>query len=177
MKRHLLPAVIAIAATLSACGYHLQQARNLPPVMQRTTIVAGNPYSDLVRGLTRALAGADVEVVETPQAATAVLRIIHDDASRRVISVDSHDRPQAYELHYAVEFSVLHNGQVLLPSQTVSLTRDYVFDPDNVLAGNQEARRLLDAMRGDLVQVILRRLAAVKAAKSANSIPPPTPLS
>ncbi|HET7370665.1 MAG TPA: LPS assembly lipoprotein LptE [Gammaproteobacteria bacterium] len=174
--RHVF-AVFALSGLLTACGYHLQGARNLPPVMQRTTIVAGNPYSDLVRGLTRALSGANVEVVQTPQTATAVLKIINDTASRRVISVDSHDRPQAYELHYAVKFSVLHNDTVLLPSQTVSLTRDYVFDPDNVLAGNQEARRLLDAMRSDLVRVILRRLAAVKAAKPANSIPPPTPLS
>ncbi|HET8551814.1 MAG TPA: LPS assembly lipoprotein LptE [Gammaproteobacteria bacterium] len=156
-------ALLLVALALAGCGYHLQRARNLPPVMQRTVIVGANPYGTLVRELTRALSGTNIEVVQSPAVATAELHILRDDAGQRVSSVDSKDRPQAYELHYAVSFSVTHQGQTLLEPQTVSLTRDYVFDPDNVLAGNQEAQRLLDAMRSDLVQVILRRLAAVKA--------------
>ncbi|HET6724986.1 MAG TPA: LPS assembly lipoprotein LptE [Gammaproteobacteria bacterium] len=153
---------LSLAVTLSACGYHLQRTRNLPPVMQRTLIVGADPYGDLTRELIRALSSANVTVVKTPDRATAQLHILTDSSDQTVVSVDSHDRPQAYELQYTVKFSVTHDKQTWLAPQTVSLNRTYVFDPDNVLAGNQEARRLLQAMRGDLVQVILRRLAAIK---------------
>ncbi|HET7307717.1 MAG TPA: LPS assembly lipoprotein LptE [Gammaproteobacteria bacterium] len=163
MQSGLKAGIVFVVTLLVGCGYHLQRARNLPPVMQRTIIVGTNPYGTLVRQLTRALSGTNIEVVQSPAVATAELHILRDDSGQRVSSVDSRDRPQAYELHYTISFSVTHQDKTLLKPQTVSLTRDYVFDPDNVLAGNQEAQRLLAAMRSDLVQVILRRLAAVKA--------------
>lgn len=173
-----LPLLLLLCGILAACGYHLQRTRNLPPIMQRTVIVGANPYGDLSRSLIRALSSANVTVVRTPETATAQLHILTDNASQTVVSVDSHDRPQAYELQYTVQFSVTHNKQTLLAPQTVSLNRTYVFDPDNVLAGNQEARRLLEAMRSDLVQVILRRLAATKAPAPdrAGKKPPQDPL-
>lgn len=162
---------------VAGCGYHLQRARDLPPVMQRTAVVASNQYSDLVRGLTRALSGTNIDVAPSTEKATSVLHIIRDRPGRRVVSVDNQDRPQAYELHYAVEFSVTHGGETILSPQTVSLTRTYVFNPDSVLAGNKEARQLLDSMRADLVQVILQRLAAVKATDDADDNASPKPLS
>jgi LPS-assembly lipoprotein len=159
----LLAGAGAVLAVLSiaACGYHLQRPRALAPVMRRTVIVAGNPYSDLARGLTRALNATNVQTVSAPETATAELHILADSASRRVVSVDNRDRPRAYELHYEVRFSLTHGKQKVLAPQTVSLTRTFAFDPENILAGSQEASRLLNAMRADLVQVILRRLAAV----------------
>jgi LPS-assembly lipoprotein len=156
--------MVLVAGSLAACGYHLQRPRALAPVMQRTVIVAGNPYSDLVRGLTRALNATNIRIVSSPETATDELHILADSASRRVVSVDSRDRPRAYELHYAVEFSLTHGKQKVLAQQTVSLTRSFAFDPENILAGSQEASRLLNAMRADLVQVILRRLAAIPTA-------------
>lgn len=160
-------ALLVCAASLAGCGYHLQRAQSLPPAMQHTVIAGANPYSSLVRQLTRALSGANVTVEPTPELATAELHILRDEPGRRVISVDNRDRPQEYELHYTVSFSLTHGTTTLLAPQTVTLTRDFVFDPNSVLAGAQQADQLLDAMQHDIVQVMLRRLAAVGRKTSA----------
>lgn len=159
-------AALLLAVGLAGCGYHLQRPEELPPAMQRTVIVASNPYSSLVRSLTRTLSGTNIKVVRDPKRATAELHILHDDSGRRVLSVDNRDRPQEYELHYIVTFSLTHGAQMLMAPQTVTLTRNFVFDPNSVLAGNAQASRLLDAMQRDAVQVIVRRLAAAARAKS-----------
>lgn len=168
-----LAAVLGAALVLAGCGYHLQQPAKLPPQMHATTIVAANPYSPLVRELTRALSGADVTVVPAGAKAAAELHILQDAGSQRVLSVDSNDRPQEYELAYTVQFSLTQAGAALLAPQTVTLTRNFVFNPNNVLAANEQAARLLDAMRDDIVRVVLRRLAAVKpGAAPAGATPP-----
>lgn len=163
-------AILAVATVvLAACGYRLQQPSSLPPQMHQTAILASNPYSPLVRELTRSLSGANVKVVPSGTQAAAELHILQDTGSRRVLSVDSRDRPQEYELAYTVRFSLTQNGVTLLAPQTVTLTRNFVFNPNNVLAGNEQATRLLDAMRADIVRVVLRRLAAVKPVKPGSA--------
>lgn len=148
----------ALAGLAAACGFHLQGSVELPTVMGNTYIESGNPDSLLTRKLVRALEDTGTVIASDRTAATAVLRLLKDDAGQRVLSVSPLGVPEEYELYHTVRFSLEGGGRTLLEPYETTVTRDYSFDPTDVLGKAQEAQNLEDAMADDIVQLVLRRL-------------------
>jgi LPS-assembly lipoprotein len=148
----------ALAGLAASCGFHLQGSVELPAVMAHTYIESGNPDSLLTRKLKRALEETGTVVATDRTTATAVLRLLEDDAGQRVLSVSPRGVPEEYELYHTVRFSLESGGRTLLDPYETTVTRDYSFDPTDVLGKAQEAEYLEDAMVDDIVQLVLRRL-------------------
>ena len=109
--------------------------------------------------LARALANAGSTVVQDPQSATAILQILDNSGKRRVLSVRSTGKVQEYELYQTFEFRVRDAaGTELLAAQQLELTREYLFDADDVLSKSTEEEALRRDMRRDLVRLALLRL-------------------
>lgn len=129
--------------------------------MATTHISAGNPNSELVRGLTRALRANELSLVDNPVDANTILRIISESSAKRVLSVDSQGRAREYELQYKVSFEVTSKDQGFsLPPQQLELQREYLFDPEDVLGKASEEADLIKGMQQDMVRLILLRLKA-----------------
>jgi LPS-assembly lipoprotein len=155
--------VVSLAGFLvAACGFHLQGSVELPSVMGHTYIESANPDGLLTRKLTRALQNSGSVVTAERAAATAVLRLLKDDAGQRVLSVSARGVPEEYELYHTVRFSLEGGGGTLLEPYETTVTRDYSFDPTEVLGKAQEAEYLEDAMVDDIVQLVLRRLSFLR---------------
>jgi LPS-assembly lipoprotein len=153
---------IVLAGSLVACGFHLQGNLQLPAAMRQTYVETSDNDSPLARKLRRALADTGVVVAAQPADATAVLKVLKDDAGQRVLSVSPTGVPEEYELYHTVRFSLESGGRTLLEPYETTVTRDYNFDPTDVLGKRHEAEYLEDAMVDDIVQLILRHVALVK---------------
>ena len=154
---------LSVALALSGCGFHLRGAAQLPPSMQQTYI-DGSFTSAIVRDLRLNLEASGTDVVDSPQAAGATLHILTENYERRVLSVRSNAQVSEYELIYTVRFSVVRaDGVQLLEAQTVSVSRDYRYDPNQVLGASSEESLLQQEMQRDVSQLILRRLASAGA--------------
>lgn len=153
---------VALLFALSACGFHLRGEVKLAPQLGSIHIENGNPYDPLVRDLTRALTAAGASVVEDPQKATAILQILNNSGSRRVLSVRSTGKVQEYELYQTFVFRVRDAaGTELLAAQQLELTREYLFDVNDVLSTTNEEESLRRDMRRDLVRLAMLRLEAL----------------
>ena len=152
----------AVACLVAACGFHLQGALELPQTMERTYLQPVDGDSPLARKLRRALGESDVILAARPDDATAVLKLLKDEAGQRVLSVSPTGVPEEYELYHTVRFSLESGGGVTLEPYETTVTRDYRFDPTDVLGKRHEAEYLQEAMVDDLVQVVLRRLSLVQ---------------
>jgi LPS-assembly lipoprotein len=75
-----------------------------------------------------------------------------------------------FRLRYSVDFRV-HDGKgnVYVPTSTVQLSRDVTFNDAEILAKEAEEQLLFRDMQSDMVQQLLRRLAAARAAKPAGT--------
>lgn len=154
--------IMLMASMLSACGFHLRGDVALAPQLARIHIQGADPYDPLVRDLTRALTSAGSTVVADPAEATAVLQIVSNSAARRVLSVQTTGKVQEYELYQTLEFRVRDAaGRELLDAQRLELTRDYLYDADDVLGKAGEEETLRRDMRRDLVRLALLRLEAL----------------
>ncbi|MDX8120263.1 LPS assembly lipoprotein LptE [Janthinobacterium sp. GMG2] len=176
-------AVLALGLTvlLSACGFHLRGS-NGSFMLPFATMYIGLPDSSpLAIGLKRYIrAIGSTEVVNTKDGADAVLEVLSDPERNRtktILSLNTSGRVQEYQLGYAINFRVLDKaGNQLLAPTTISLVRPITFDDRQVLAKETEEAALYRDMRNDLVQQIMRRLAAIKPVLPAMSVAPVAPV-
>lgn len=159
--RFLVSATLALALLGAGCGFRLRSDFSVPPEMA-VTYVDGDARSELVIGLKRALRASEVEITETLDQATAVLRVFGERSGRRVLSVSSGGAVSEYEVYYAVSFQVAYpnSERPAQEAQALRLTRDYVFDAAGVLSASEEEQTLRAEMRRDLVRLIMVRLQA-----------------
>jgi LPS-assembly lipoprotein len=154
-------AIIAAAALLSACGFHLQGRTPLPEPLKVTYVLAEDSQSEFVLGLRKALASSGAKIARVDTEATGVVQVLTDEVTERVLSVSASNIPREYELTYTVRFSVRSGTEELLEPQEVALTRDYSFDERTLLAKEHEEAILREAMARDLVGIVMRRLASL----------------
>ena len=161
LKRARFACVLVAALAVNACGFHLQGRVPLPPSLATTRVVADDDQTDFVQGLRRALLTSGGKLTESSERATGVVRIHKDEVTQKIISVSANNIPREYEVTYTVEFSVEGTSGELLPSQKVSVTRDYSFDETKLLAKENEEAILREGMARDLVAIVMRRLSAI----------------
>jgi LPS-assembly lipoprotein len=93
---------------------------------------------------------------------TAYIDVSKDLVEQRTLSVSATNIPTEYELTYTVTFAVQGTDKQLLAPQTISLSQDYSFQENALLAKEHEADILRQQMARDLVAIAMRRLTSLK---------------
>ena len=153
--------LILATAGLAACGFHLQGAFTAPTGMERTYIATSDRYSLFLREFEARLRAAGVELSDSAADATATFTISFDDTSQRVLSVSARNVPTEYEVYYTLTYSLDAGATNLLPQQTLTLTRDYTYDPTLVLGKAREEELLRDAIVQDLVRIVMKQISTL----------------
>jgi LPS-assembly lipoprotein len=163
MRRRALVALIACAPALlaSGCGFQLRRSAKLP---FRTLYASFAPISAIGAEFRRLIRVAeDTELVDDPAKADARLEVLAEQREREVVAFSSTGRPREYQLRLRFRFRVVDAQQrELLPLTELVLTRDMTSSDIEVVAKQQEEELLYREMQSDLVQQLLRRLAAIK---------------
>jgi LPS-assembly lipoprotein len=158
----LLPLTLMAALPLSGCGFRLVGSDPLPAVMARTYLVLKDPYTDFSREIEHQLKSAGATMQPTREGATAIIDITKDSVEQRTLSVSATNIPTEYELTYTITFDVKAGDKQLLAPQTVSLSKDYSFQENVLLAKEHEADILRQQMAKDLVSIAMHRLTSLK---------------
>ena len=158
----LLSALILVAA-LSGCGFHLRGtgSGNLP---YKTMHIALPETADVNVWLQRHVsATGSTRIVDKPGEAEAIFQQLGDNRHKSILSVNALGRVREYRLQLTYNFRIVNpKGQVLVPPNEITLTRDLTFDDSSILAKNLEESLLWRDMNTDLVNQIMRRLSIVK---------------
>jgi LPS-assembly lipoprotein len=149
------------AALLAGCGFQLQGRAQLPDPLSRAYVEAADRQSDFVQGLRKALITSGAEVLEDKGNASAVVQVLSDEVTTRVLSVSAANLPREYELTYTVEFAVRASDQEILSPQKIALSRYYSFDERALLAKEHEESILREGLARDLVGLVMRRLSSL----------------
>ncbi len=161
MKAAGRAAVLILTAVLGACGFHLQGHVPLPEPVKTPYLEAPDRQSDFVLSLRRALQSNGAHLAHDKGQASAVVSIVRDTVTRRVLSVSATNQPNQYEVTYTVGFVVSVGDRELLPQQELSATRSYSFDERLLLAKGHEEDILREDMARDLADMVMRRLASL----------------
>jgi LPS-assembly lipoprotein len=153
--------VSAALALTAGCGFRLQGGdAALPSITAQTYLQTEDPYSDFYASLREGLRARGATVVESPQDASAVLRILEDSSGQRILSVSARNVPREYEIFYQVTFSLEVPGSPSREPESLLVTRSYTYDETQVLGKSAEEQELRQSLARDLARRVLRRIAA-----------------
>jgi len=172
---------LSAALLLAGCGFHLAGKRPLPPALSSVYIDSVTPYQvsepPLETALRAGLRRRGADVASDMEKARTVVRLSELKDRREVLSVGPDGKAIEYLLVSSVRYEVISGGRALLPPDTLSASRDYSFQPQQVLAKEAEEQRLREYIQGELAELIMLRLEAKLAragdpAASADVVPP-----
>lgn len=160
MKRAL---ALALALALAGCGFQLRGTADLP----FDTVYVPGATSGVALDIKRNIqSGTHTRVVDDVKSAEAVLQFLQEVREKHILSLTGTGRVREFQLRYRVGFR-LHDGKggEFLPANTIELTRDVTYNDAEVLAKETEEQLLYRDMQFDMVQLVMRRLAAAQRPK------------
>ena len=153
---------IALALLLSACGFHLTGVRPLPEPLQRVFIDSTQPYrvseppvEGVLRGL---LQRRGAEVLDSADAGVAVIKLSNITETRQVLSIGTDNKVLEYRVISTVSYQVFNGAKLLVPPDTLSLSRSYSYNPQTALAEEIKEARLREYMQKELAELLMLRL-------------------
>ena len=153
--------LISLVGVLGACGFQLRGSYALP---YESIYIAGADYSLIVAGLKRAIrASGSTRLADSTQDAQATFLPTNELREPVILSLSSSGRVREKRLRYIYSYRIIdQKGRDLVLPGTVQLNRDLTYADSDALAKTQEEDLLWRDMENDLVQQLMRRLAAAK---------------
>jgi len=165
MQRRALLSLAASAAALSlaGCGFALRKAPNFAFSTLYSGLSEGSPLGvELRRSLQST---GKVRVISDPRRineAQVILEVLSDQREKVVLSLNASGQVREFQLRLRFRFRLRTlAGKELIPETEILLQRDISFNESAVLAKEAEEALLYRDMQSDVVQQIMRRLAAV----------------
>jgi LPS-assembly lipoprotein len=151
-------------ALLAGCGFQLRQA---PDFSFQSILINAAESSPLGSELRRDLASTGKVTVlpagSDPNKAQVVFDLTQEAREQSVVSLNASGQVREFELRLRVRFKLrTPRGAELIPDTELLQTRDMSFNESAVLSKESEQVLLYRDMQSDLVQQLMRRLAAVK---------------
>jgi LPS-assembly lipoprotein len=160
-RRTALCLLAAVAAGLAGCGFHLRQPPRLP--FRSVALVGFTSPSPLTDALLEQLRVSQVQVLDAPARAEAVLEALEHSRTKNVVASTAAGQVREVQLRVKLRFRLATpSGKLSLPAIELLLTRDMSYSETDALAKAQEEALLYRAMEDDIATQVLRRLAAAQ---------------
>lgn len=149
---------------LAGCGFQLRSGFVLP---FDTLYLQLPETSEFRAALKRAIeASTPTRIVAEAKTAKAQLTVISDTQAKNILSLNTAGQVREYQLVRTFSYGVQDaTGKPLGNPATVVIKRDLTYSDPNVLPKAAEEVLLWNDIQADLVQQLLRRLAATKTSK------------
>jgi LPS-assembly lipoprotein len=185
MRAAKLSVILLLVGLLAACGFKLRGSASLPgyKLPFATIALAIDANSEFYAQLKRTIEASSpgTKVVADGAQAEATLTVLADNSQKSILSLSAAGRAREYQLVRTFTFSV--NARVaaakpgpavkytdapaatiteFIPPSTITVRREITFSDDLVLSKESEEQLLWRDMQSDVVQQLMRRLAAAK---------------
>ena len=149
--------------SLNGCGFALRKAPDFAFTTLFSSLAESSPLGvELRRSLE---ATRKVKVISDAgriNEAQVILEVLLDQREKVVLSLNSSGQVREFQLRVRFSFRLRTlAGKELIPVSEIALQRDISFNESVVLAKEAEENLLYRDMQSDIVQQIMRRLAAV----------------
>lgn len=161
-RRRVLAAAVVAAGALSGCGFKLRSAPTFAfQTLAVTPETNGLVAADLIRYFGSAVVPlAPIRGSEPPQ---VIVDILQEAREKSVVGVNASGQVREFQLKIRIRFRMrTPDGRELIAPTEIAQQRDISFNESAVLAKEAEEVLLFRDMQADILQQLVRRLAAVK---------------
>lgn len=149
------------SSLLTGCGFQLRGAADMPYKALFTTFPESSALgSEFKRSYQQQ---GDARIVDRADRADARLEIQGELREKEIVAFSSTGRPREYQLRLRLTYRLLDaKSNEVIPTSEITLRRDIITTDSQLVAKQQEEVLLYREMQTDMVQQLIRRLAAVK---------------
>ncbi len=148
--------ILGLALLVSACGYHLRGAFELPATMKNVYVEGGS--SPLREQFKQVMKSSSGQLADSRKGAGIVIKIFDEDFNRRVLSLSSRGKSNEFELYYRLDYEFANAGDAqLMARQPVEIRREYYNDQQDVIAKDNEEAVIRNEMYQQAVHTIVNR--------------------
>jgi len=168
--------VVGVSLSLGACGFQLRTAPAMSFKTIQLTGFASN--SPLASELARAIEASGADVVDSTLAATQaassatvpathlIFEALRDSRDEAVASTTAYGQVRDMLARTHLRYRILRgDGSELVPPTSLELANTLTFNEKDALAKADEYDALHRAMQTDIVNQVIRRLAAIRPAQ------------
>jgi LPS-assembly lipoprotein len=158
--RYLCVAVVSLL--LGACGFHLRGSESLPAEMSVTYIHGTSEFGSLYDDFRTTLESRGIRVTQNRSEATAVLNILENNTDKDVLTVNLAGKVLEFRISQNIQFEVTAaDGHMLVDQQSVTRSRDFKFNRNDVLGKERESETIREELQRDVVNLAMLRIVAV----------------
>jgi LPS-assembly lipoprotein len=144
---------------LTACGYHLRGEVELPENLKNVYLDGASPI--LREQFRKTLKDSSSNLLNSPETAGLVIRIVSEKSDQRALSLSSRGRSNELELSYRIEYELANSGDgEMTPRQPLEIKRQYFNNQQDILAKSNEETVIRSEMYQQAVQSIVNRARA-----------------
>lgn len=162
MKLMNMVAITLVIGMLSACGFRLAGTAELDAAFKSTHVSYEGQGQAIAELLKKHFKENKVKVVAKDKASVLV-NIPYEQTGREILSLDEGGKVREYLLILNVGLDVANAQEKLVSGKNIRLTRDFLFDVNDLLGKEREEQQLYQEMREDAARLILYRLQAVSS--------------
>lgn len=157
LRRSILKStVFLMVLCVSACGYHLRGAYQIPNELKNVYLQGES--SELHNNFSKSLQSSSGQLLTSSEKAGIIIRIFDEKMQRRVLSLSARGRANEFELDYRLEYELANpKNAVLLPRQPIEIRREYFNDQSDIIAKENEERVIRNEMYQQVVRTIINR--------------------
>ena len=150
------------AAALAGCGFKLRSSQTFAfQTLAVTPEKNGLVAADLIRYFGAAIVTIVPDRGSTPP--QVIVDILQEVREKSVVGVNASGQVREFQLKIRLQFRMrLPDGRELIAPTEIAQQRDISFNESAVLAKEAEEVLLFRDMQSDILQQLLRRLAAIK---------------
>lgn len=140
---------------LSACGFHLRGNYEMPAGLTSVTLIVPEQSGVLKKELELMLNRSGVRT----DGGDTQLEVTREVLTKQTATVDSSAKAAEYTLLYAVDYRISQvDAKTEGPVQKLILRRGYQYDSTNIVGKSTEEETLVQEMRQDTANQIVRQL-------------------
>jgi len=155
---------VAALGALSACGFKLRKAPDLPFKTLYSNIAETSLFGQLLKRNLKSI--GNLEVISNAreiERADVILEILQELQEKVILSRTSTGTVREFTLRLRVNFRLrTRSGDELIPETEIVQEREISFSETAALSKEAEEQLLYRDMRSDLVQQLIRRIAAAR---------------
>jgi LPS-assembly lipoprotein len=163
MTRYLC--IAALSLLLSGCGFHMASDRPLPESLSSVYIETVDFYRvsvpEIQTALQKAIASRGGLVKSRASDAKATLRLSALTQRQDALSINAFGFAVEYRVIVSVHYELVGGGKNLVPPDVITLSRDYSFNAQQIVAKDEEQARLTNYIEDQMAELLLLRLEAM----------------
>ena len=163
LKKLQVASMILATLALCACGFRLRGDYLLAPELQHIYLSSVDQYGELTQMVKQHLQRNQVTLAKQYSDKLPQMRILKDKLDRRTLSVFPNGQVAEYELIYTVRYQ-LSIAEQETQQFKFEINRNYQDDPNLALAKSRELALMLNEMRREAADRILRSMASIHPA-------------